>query len=126
MPASDALRALPHTGSDAQRRVDAVQRAIRAGAPPPPELAALVRPGPGDPQALALNVLADLQDAVDRLGDDLVTDPAVLAHHLDALQSLDLIGQSLAALVSLILDDEPHRAIAATALARLRARLVGA
>jgi hypothetical protein len=109
-----------------QKRVDDVQRAVRAGAAPPPELAGLVRPGPGDPLALVLGVLAELQETVEALGGDLVGDPDVLARHLDALQSLDLVSQSLTATATLITADDEHRAAAMTALARLRARLSGA
>lgn len=109
-----------------QKRVDAVQRALRAGAPPPPELAGLVRPGPGDPVALMLGALADLQETVEQLGDELVTDPDVLVRHLGALQSLDLISQSLAAMAGLIAADELNRREAAMSLTKLRARLGGA
>ena len=125
MSANNLLRQQP-AGSTAQKRVDAVQRALRAGAPPPPELSSLVRSGPGDPQALALAVLADLNDALERLGEELGTDTDVLARHLGALQSLDLIGQSLAALAGLINSDGEELAAPSAALSRLRARLAGA
>jgi hypothetical protein len=109
-----------------QKRVDDVQRAVRAGAAPPPELAGLVRPGPGDPLALVLGVLSELQETVDALGGDLVGDADILARHLSALQSLDLISQSLTATATLITAGDEQRAGAMTNLARLRARLSGA
>ena len=110
----------------AQQRVDAVQRAVRAGASPPPELAGLVRPGAGDPLTLLLAVLAELQETVEGLGGELVSDPDILARHLGALQSLDIISQSLAAIGHLITADDERRAGATMVLAKLRARLTGA
>lgn len=110
----------------AQQRVDAVQRAVRAGASPPPELAGLVRPGPGDPLAILLGMLTELQETVEELGGELVGDPDIVARHLNALQSLDLISQSLAAIAQLITADDERRAAATMVLAKLRARLSGA
>jgi hypothetical protein len=110
----------------AQQRVDAVQRAVRAGASPPPELAGLVRPGPGDPLAILLGMLTELQETVEELGGELVGDPDIVARHLNALQSLDLISQSLAAIAQLITADDERRAAATLVLAKLRARLSGA
>jgi hypothetical protein len=117
----DALQPRP----DGQKRVDAVQRALRTGAAPPAELAGLVRPTPGDPQVPVLRVLAALGETVEALGAELVDDPDILARHVGALQSLDVISQSLAALAGLITADQDSFAAASVTLARLRARLSG-
>lgn len=111
-------------GSVGQRRVDAIQQAVRSGAGPvaPASVASIV---PVDLQPRVAAELTELKRIVEALGDELIADPVVVMNHSGALQSLDLISQSLAALASVITADDLPRALAAIGVSELRDRLSG-
>lgn len=60
---------------------------------------------------------------IERLGEVLCSDPALVAGHMNSLQALDMIGQQQLALASILRADDPTGAIAHTPLEQLRERL---
>lgn len=110
-------------GEGGQARVDAIQAAVRAGAPlsdrPPP--AAIPASAELDHR------LAEEIDYVARmlqtLGDTLADEPAVIHRHPQALQSFDLATQILNHLAAILAAEDRPAAIAAVGMGDLRARL---
>lgn len=112
-------------GSIGQRRVDTIQQTVRSGLAP----AAPAAPAPIVPTDLRPRVAAELNELkriVEALGDELIANPAVVMNHSGALQSLDLISQSLAALAGVVSAEDLPRALAAIGVSELRDRLSGA
>jgi hypothetical protein len=110
-----------------QRAVDAIQAEIRAGAapkvalfkPPPP------KPAPSDnllEQRIA-EELAFIARQLEHLGDVLVSDPLLVARHAAALQSIDLVNQSLGHLARVVGMRDKEAAVEQISLQELKARL---
>lgn len=119
-----AGRVAKAVGSAGQAEVDAIQRAHRAGqlAIPDPIPDRPVAPGLGDRIS---RELLSLQARVDRLGDTLIADPAIVAAHSDALQDFDLISQTLGAVARLLASGDASAALSTIGMSELRARLHG-
>ena len=60
---------------------------------------------------------------IERLGELLCSDPALVAAHRNSLPALDMIGQQQLALAAVLRAEDPQSAIAHTPLEQLRERL---
>ena len=124
-------KALPPESSNLrdQRRVDALQAQARAAPaapliPPPPTS------GGSRSEEERLNLRARLADELayvrrllDAMGDELATEAIVVAHHSRTLQNIDLAGQILAHLSSVVSADDPVGAVERIGMEDLKARL---
>jgi len=119
---------LESTGSAEQRRVDLIQAEVRTGSSVPHAPRPAPTPGANDEARLNLRArladeLAYVQRLLDSLGDELIGEPIVVAHHSRALQNIDLAGQILAHLAGIIVADDPVAAVEQIGMQDLRARL---
>ena len=103
--------------------VDAPQserRSIRRD--PPPRPAAL---GTTD-DVLQLRLAEELDYArrlLDAMGDELANDATIVARHPRSLQSVDIVGQTLGHIASVIRCDDPDAAVDRIGMVELKARL---
>lgn len=115
---------------DAQARCDAIQAEFRAQGvqrrsirrDPPPMPKAMI---PTDDE-LSLRLAEELDYArrmLDLMGDALTSDPSVLARHGVALQSVDIVGQIMGHIASVIRSSDPPGAVDQIGMAELRGRL---
>ncbi len=96
------------------------RRSIRRDPPPLPR--ALV---PTD-DPLRLRVAEELEYArrmLDLMGDELANDPALVLRHTRSLQSVDIVGQMLGHIASVVRSSDPPGAIERIGMCELRARL---
>jgi hypothetical protein len=125
------LGAPPHLPvNDAQARCDAIQAEFRAAQP---QRRSIRRdPPPGPPPLVPtddvlLNRLADellyARRMVEHMGDTLSNDPAVIARHMVALQTVDVVGQMLGHIAKVIATSNREEAVAQLGMADLKARL---
>ena len=110
-----------------QRRVDTLQAEARS-APASPATSPAASHAPGDEARLHLNArladeLAYVRRMLDSMGEELVGEPIIVAHHSRTLQSIDLARQILAHLSNVLVDDDPVRAVERIGMEDLRARL---
>ncbi len=99
---------------------DTERRSIRRDPPPLP--AALV---PTD-DPLRLRLAEELEYArrlLDLMGDELANDPAVIVRHTRSLQSVDIVGQMLGHIATVVRSSDPPRAVERIGMCELRARL---
>ena len=111
-----------------QRRVDALQVEARSAPIIPPAPAPAANPALGEEARLNLRArladeLAYVRRLLDSMGDELVGEPIVVAHHSRTLQSIDLAGQILAHLSNVLVADDPVGAVERIGMEDLRARL---
>ena len=64
-----------------------------------------------------------MRQEIERLGELLCCDPALVTGHMNNLQALDMIDQQQLALAAVLRADNPQAAIAHTPLEQLRERL---
>lgn len=118
------------TRSPAQARCDAIQAEFRQAAEPrrsirrepPPLPPALV---PTDDQ-LKVRLAEELEYArrmLEAMGDDLSADMTVVMRHSVALQSVDIVGQLLGHIASVVRSSDPMGAVERIGMCELRARL---
>jgi len=118
-------RPIELSGLRDQRRVDALQHAIRAGLPiqaseeAPPSAAN----DPGQLNARIAEELNYVARLIESLGDQLAGDPAILHKHSGSLQTIDLANQILCHLAGVVAAEEPCAKVADIGMADLRARL---
>jgi hypothetical protein len=60
---------------------------------------------------------------VEHMGDTLSNDPAVIARHMVALQTVDVVGQMLGHIAKVIATSNREEAVAQLGMADLKARL---
>lgn len=123
-----AAQAKPAT--DAQVRCDAIQAEVRAETPrrsirrePPPRPPDI----PVTDDAIALRLAEEIEYArrmLDNLGNGLAADPTVVARHLVSLQSVDVVGQILGHIATIVRSSDPAASIERIGMADLRARLL--
>lgn len=128
-PVRATAPALPDApSSDAQARCDAIQQEFRSGErrsirrDPPPLAPALI---PSD-DPLQLRLAEELDYArrmLDRMGETLSSDPVVIARHLTGLQAVDIIGQILGHIASVVRSSDPRGAVERIGMADLKGRL---
>jgi hypothetical protein len=110
-----------------QFRVDQVQRAIRSGAGLPADL----QPPPDRPvhaRQIERNMAAELgrlKVMLERVGEQLGDDVALLQRHQLALQSIDIAGTILGELATVLRADDREGAVGAVRMHELRGRLSG-
>jgi len=117
------------TQSPAQARCDAIQAQFRAEGKrpsirrdPPPLPPAVV---PTD-DLLKLRLAEELEYArrmLEAMGDDLSADAAVLMRHAVPLQSIDILGQMLGHIASVVRSSDPAGAVGRIGMCELKARL---
>ena len=110
-----------------QARVDTIQTAARAGLATLParalsdtlraELAAAM-------PARIVEELAHVRRLVESIGDELVSEPAIVCRHADALQKFDLAAQILGLLSTVLLADDQVTAAESIGQQELKARLL--
>lgn len=118
-------RPLDCTGLRDQRRVDSIQAAVRTGTFSTGR-AAGSRSGPmsrKEVDARLAEELAFLRRLLASIGDQMITDPALVERHSRGLQDLDLAGQVLAHLAAVIMADDPSATIDRLGMEDLRSRL---
>jgi len=96
------------------------RRSIRRDPPPLPQ--ALVPTG--DPLLLRLAEELDYtRRMLDVMGDELASDGLIVARHMTALQSVDIVGQILGHIASVIRSSDPPGAVDRIGMSDLKARL---
>lgn len=123
------LRTDPRSMVRAQKRCDAIQAEYRAKPErpsirreAPPLTPALV---PTD-DALKLRLAEELDYArrmLDKMGDEFSSDPALLMRHSVPLQSIDIVGQVLGHIATVVRSSDPNSAVDRIGMCELRARL---
>lgn len=118
----------PESGFRDQSRVDALQVEARSTPLVPPAPTATANPALSEEARLNLRArladeLAYVRRLLDSMGDELVGEPIVVAHHSRTLQSIDLAGQILAHLSNVLVADDPVGAVERIGMEDLRARL---
>jgi hypothetical protein len=119
------------TASKRQMRCDIIQAEFRAEPEqrrsirrdPPPRPPALV---PTD-DALKLRLAEELEYArrmIEAMGDSLSNDPGVLVRHGVSLQTVDVVGQILGHLASVLRSSDPAGAVDRIGMCELKARLL--
>lgn len=116
--------------ADSQARCDIIQaefraepkgrRSIRRDSPPIPQ--ALI---PADDE-LQLRLADELDYArrmLDVLGDELSSDGLIVARHMTALQSIDIVGQMMGHIASVVRSSDPPGAVERIGMCELKARL---
>lgn len=81
------------------------------------------------PTPLDLLLAAELDHARDMLvmmGDELAMSPDIVAEHGMALQAVDIVGQILGHIASVVRAEDPHRAIEGIGMCELRTKLSAA
>jgi hypothetical protein len=108
-----------------QAQVDALQAAVRAGAPAPvqPSAPAAAFEQAGLDARLAQE-LASVRRLLETVSGDLIGDPAVVQRHAAALQGFDLADQILGHLTAVLTAADREQAIRAIGMEELRARLL--
>lgn len=109
----------------AQARVDAVQAAIRTGAPMPQTAAPQARAGSlasGLDERLAKEI-SYVQHLLDELSTELIQNPVVVQQHDRKLQNFDIADQILGHLAKVLAAPDRETAIKAIGMEDLRARL---
>jgi hypothetical protein len=115
--------------AEAQARCDAIQQDFRKGSErrsirrdPPPKPQALV---PTD-DALKLRLAEELEYVrrmLDVMGDSLSADAGVLVRHGVALQTVDIAGQMLGHIASVVRSSDPGGAVERIGMCELKGRL---
>jgi hypothetical protein len=113
------------SGFVGQARVDVIQAEVRlnpGAVPPGPTPAEAPAPLSALPSRLAAE-LAYVQRILENIGDELLSEPAVLHRHQTALQGFDLAGQILGHIAAIVVSDDPAAAVDRIGMEDLRARL---
>ena len=120
-----ARMAAHHAGNDSDRpEVGAEQKprvSIRRNPSPPPK-----SPTPTDDQ-LRLRLAEELEYArrmLSAMGDELSADALVVSRHFAELQTVDIVGQMLGHIASVVRSSDPPAAVNAIGMGALRARLM--
>lgn len=124
------LRKTVISAQSPQQRCDAIQAEFRAQPPerksirrdPPPLAQALV---PTD-DLLKLRLAEELEFArrlLDQMGDALSGDPQVVGRHITSLQSVDIVGQILGHIATVIRSSDPNGAVERIGMGDLKGRL---
>jgi hypothetical protein len=121
-------KAIDCTGLRDQRRVDAIQAEARADPPAGRALRLPDPPSPTPPVSPDLDKrLADelgyVQRLLEGLGDELIADLLLVQRHGKSLQSLDLIGQILGHVSTILRADDKAAVVEEIGMEDLRARL---
>jgi hypothetical protein len=117
------------SGYGDQRRVDALQAQARAGiavapAPRPAETPAAAGADAHEHfKARLADELAYVQRLLDSMGEELIGEPIIVAHHARTLQNIDIASQILAHLSTIVRADDPIAAVERIGMDDLRARL---
>ena len=120
-----------NAAAQGQARCDTIQAEFRAEPKarrsirrdPPPTPAALI---PTD-DVVRLRLAEELDYArriLDQMGNQLSSDPNVVARHMVPLQSVDVIGQLLGHVASVIRSSDPGGAIERIGMSDLKSRLI--
>jgi hypothetical protein len=115
-----------HRFGDGQARVDAIQAAIRSGAPLPQENSPIIQPALSS-EGLDRRIADELlyvKRLLDAVGDDLTKDPIMLQRYSRTLQSFDAACQILGHLSIIVGADDRAEAAAAVTMQELRGRLL--
>lgn len=86
-------------------------------------MTSIIPPNPSLLQKIA-EELENMRQETESLGTMLCSDPDVAMRHMNALQSLDLLGQTQLALAKILRAEDPDQALADTDLHNLRERLM--
>ena len=123
------LRTDPRTMVRAQQRCDAIQADFRAK----PQRPSIRREAPPIPaplvptdDALKLRLAEELDFArrmLDSMGDEFSADPALLMRHSVPLQSIDIVGQILGHIATVVRSSDPDGAVERIGMCELKARL---
>jgi hypothetical protein len=117
-----ALRAQGESARATSAKDEPVERKpLRREAPPPPP----TLPDVTDDE-LRLRLAEELDYArrmLDAMGDDLSNDAAVVVRHATALQGVDIVGQMLGHIASVIRCSDPEAAVERIGMCELKARL---
>jgi hypothetical protein len=116
--------------AQSQARCDSIQAEFRAEAParrsirrdPPPAPLALV---PSE-DPLKLRLAEELEYArrmLEALGERLSSDGLIVSRHMVALQSVDIVGQMLSHIASVVASSDPHGAVERIGMSDLKSRL---
>jgi hypothetical protein len=113
----------------AQARVDAIQAEHRSGDAPrsirrdPPPLPAALIPTDDELKVRLAEELEYARRMLDALGDELSADSGVVMRHMVAMQSIDIVGQLLGHVASVVRSSDPIGAVERIGMCELKARL---
>lgn len=114
----------PARESDGQKRVDAIQAQIRSGAAAPPAVdQAPAQVGAQLLQQRLSEEMIQLKQIVDRVGEALAGEPAILEQHAGTMQQFDIVSQTLGHLARLMIAPDPIDALGVIGMDSLRQRL---
>ncbi len=105
---------LASCGRNGQQGVERRVSQLRMGAVP-------AEPATADTPADLSDDVARMRHLLDRLGDDLASDPDTLVRHASSLQTLDIAAQMLGALSDAVATDAATRTVGFRRLTQLRA-----
>jgi hypothetical protein len=94
---------------------------IRRDPPPPPKIA------PPTEDQLRLRLAEELDYArrmLNAMGDELASDSLFVGRHLAELQTVDIVGQMLGHIASVVRSSDPPAAVDAIGMGELKARLM--
>lgn len=116
----------PIAREEGQRRVDMIQAQIRAGSAEPHS--APLEPARPPLSAAALQQrlseeLVTLKRIIDKVGEDLAGEPAMLDRHAGSMQQFDIVSQTLGHLARLLIAPDPVGSIGNIGMDSLRKRL---
>lgn len=108
-----------------QRRVDAIQQAVRAGLSTSAyeDRTSSAAEAPGQLNVRMAEEINYVARLIESFGDELAGDPAILHKHAKGLQSIDLANQILTQLAAVLAADDPDASVAQIGMSDLRARL---
>jgi len=125
--AGGKIRVAEPGGFRDQRRVDALQAEARTSAPSTP-IRVPVSVDPAARERLDTKLaeeLAHVKRLLEAAGDELIAEPLFVQRHAQTLQGIDLAGQILANVASIIVAEDREEAIDRIGMEDLRARLRG-
>lgn len=118
-------RPIELSGLRDQRRVDAIQEAVRAGRSTASyESASPI--GSGTPEQLYARIGEELHYVsrlVENLGDELAADSTIMLRHSKSLQNIDLANQILTHLATVVAAEDPWERVSTIGMSDLRSRL---
>ncbi|MET0308024.1 MAG: PilZ domain-containing protein [Sphingomonas sp.] len=120
------VRTPSFNGQQGQARVDAIQSAVRTGAPLPAEAPAPAsdRLSVAELEARVAEEIVYVRRLLDDLGEEVAEDPIMLQRHMRALQNLDRASQVLEHIGTILSAPDRLAAAEAVKMQELRTRLL--
>ena len=99
------------------------RKPLRRNPPPAPEPPKTLVPTDNELRLRLSEELDYARRLLDTMGESLCSDPAMVIRHASALQSVDIVGQMLGHVATVIRCSEPEEAVERIGMSELKARL---